>query len=237
MDDLARYLSEMDTPGLSAAEERALIVAAQAGDTEAAARVVRATVLYARPLVRRLAKAHPRVDPRDLLQSIAVALYRALPRFDVTTENRFWTYGAWWALSSAQKHVAEAEVLAVPSPILSLDLPLNRQIRRVLSLDQPLDPVAGEEEADGATLGDVIPSTAPTPEEEADKATQIEDMLDCVSRLPARERAVIVHHQGLYGHPPLPTREIGTRLGISGARVRQLIERAMARIRGMMRKR
>lgn len=75
------------------------------------------------------------------------------------------------------------------------------------------------------------PSELPDPalvcEEEAVQGV----LLAMVERLPARLAYVITARYGLNGHPPSTYRQIGTALGLSAERARQLHGEALARLR------
>jgi len=56
-------------------------------------------------------------------------------------------------------------------------------------------------------------------------------LLAMVARLPARLAYVVIACYGLNGHIPLPYRQIGAALGLTGERARQLHTEALARLR------
>ena len=56
-------------------------------------------------------------------------------------------------------------------------------------------------------------------------------LLAMVARLPARLACVVIARYGLNGHTPLPYRQIGAALGLTGERARQLHAEALARLR------
>jgi len=56
-------------------------------------------------------------------------------------------------------------------------------------------------------------------------------LLAMVARLPARLAYVVIARYGLNGHIPLPYRQIGAALGLTGERARQLHTEALARLR------
>jgi RNA polymerase primary sigma factor len=93
--------------------------------------------------------------------------------------------------------------------------------RVVTSLDRPI----GEE---GETsLSARIPGTGPDPSEELHLSLSEQTLHQLVADLPDREREIIRLRYGLGREEPASLREIGSRLGLTAERVRQLERRAL----------
>lgn len=71
----------------------------------------------------------------------------------------------------------------------------------------------------------------PDPAEEVDQELTIAILYDLVGQLPKRLRRVIVGRYGLGAQPPCTLKELGKELGLSGERVRQLEQDALAWLR------
>jgi RNA polymerase sigma factor (sigma-70 family) len=71
----------------------------------------------------------------------------------------------------------------------------------------------------------------PDPAEEVDQELTIAILYDLVGQLPKRLRRVIVGRYGLGEQPPCTLKELGEELGLSGERVRQLEQDALAWLR------
>ena len=71
----------------------------------------------------------------------------------------------------------------------------------------------------------------PDPAEEVDQEQTIGVLHDLVGQLPKRLRRVVVGRYGLGKHPPCTLKELGEELGLSGERVRQLQQEALAWLR------
>jgi RNA polymerase sigma factor (sigma-70 family) len=69
------------------------------------------------------------------------------------------------------------------------------------------------------------------PVEEVDKHLTIDALHDLVGQLPKRFRRVIVNRYGLGEQPPCTLKELGREMGLSGERVRQLQQEALAWLR------
>jgi RNA polymerase primary sigma factor/RNA polymerase sigma factor len=74
---------------------------------------------------------------------------------------------------------------------------------------------------------DVMPDLA----EELDQELARRALHELVGQLPKRHRRVIVGRYGLGKHPPCTLKELGEELGLSGERVRQLQQEALAWLR------
>ena len=106
---------------------------------------------------------------------------------------------------------------------------LCQQMRqRPLSLDWSLAGHGGEE----ATLGERIPDEdTPPPEETASRREQQRTITAALAALTTREREAITRRFGLSGHGEQNNAQIGRALGISRERARQLVERALTKLR------
>lgn len=71
----------------------------------------------------------------------------------------------------------------------------------------------------------------PDPAEEVDQELTIAILYDLVGQLPKRLRRVIVGRYGLAARPPCTLKELGKEMGLSGERVRQLEQDALAWLR------
>jgi DNA-directed RNA polymerase sigma subunit (sigma70/sigma32) len=71
----------------------------------------------------------------------------------------------------------------------------------------------------------------PDPAVELDRQLIRSVLLDLVGQLPKRLRRVIVDRYGLGEQPPCLLRELGKELGLTGERVRQLQQEALAWLR------
>jgi RNA polymerase sigma factor (sigma-70 family) len=72
---------------------------------------------------------------------------------------------------------------------------------------------------------------APDPEGELEKQLTQDALRDLVNQLPERLRQVIVGRYGLGEQPPCMLKELGKELGLTGERVRQLQQEALAWLR------
>jgi RNA polymerase sigma factor (sigma-70 family) len=93
-------------PGLPAALEREVVVAAREGDPRARAQLVEA-FLPAIASVARVYRRRGEIDRMELMQEGVVGLLRALERYEPERGVPFWGYAAWWVRQAIQQLVAE----------------------------------------------------------------------------------------------------------------------------------
>lgn len=103
--------------------------------------------------------------------------------------------------------------------------------RSVLSLEVPLGKGNGFKGDDTRTLGDMISSDSPTPQEDFEVQSLRQDIRAVVNELAARERDVLIARYGLDDGTQKSVGETAKRLGISRDRVRLVEARALNKLR------
>ncbi len=224
-----------------------------AGDKRAGQKIVEACL----PFVVSIALEYRRwgVPMEDIIQQGNLGLLKAAQKFDPTRECRLATYAAYWIRAEIREYVVRA------FRVVRLGTTKNeRRALRSYRKNQTTDPaelalasglseervrmllplLAAREMSLDASTNDVGPASEriagdfPSPEEEASRteiAAQAGDAVNiAVEHLDARER-LIVRERFMKEEPPT-LQELGTRLGVSKERVRQLEERARIKLRG-----
>jgi RNA polymerase primary sigma factor len=254
-DALQLFLNEIRRyPLLTAAEEVELAKRIERGDMEAKERMINSNLRLVVSLAKKY-QGHD-LPLLDLIQEGILGLIRAAEKFDWRKGYKFSTYATFWIRQAVQRGVAnKSRMIRIPVHIgqrerkiaraerelgsklgrppsdeeiaAAAKLPLEQvsevreAARTITSLDRPV----GEE---GETaLGELLPSSAPEPEEEVSVSLRGQTLRRALERLPERERDVVKLRYGINGDSPTPLRETGRRLGISPERVRQLESRAL----------
>jgi RNA polymerase sigma factor (sigma-70 family) len=110
----------------------------------------------------------------------------------------------------------------------------REQVENLLAFERPargLEEVISGEDGTIGMLEDLVPDPGADAEyEKLVERIQLEQLPSLSDALDERERDIVYSHYGL-GRPAETLREIGDRLGVSVERVRQLEERALAKLR------
>jgi len=123
-DHLARYYQMAErAPLLLADEERKLILAFQAGSEAALTRLLSSHLRLVLSMAKRYAGRGAAME--DLIGEGNLGLMEAARRFDVSRDNRFSTYAAWWVRARIRRYaLANRRIVGAPS---------TRNARRVLA--------------------------------------------------------------------------------------------------------
>jgi RNA polymerase primary sigma factor len=142
----------------------------------------------------------------ELVSDASIWLMRAVEKFDFarSSHTRFSTYASYAIMKNFARDRAEALT--------------RRDWHMVTGQDEILNALNARE---GEAAG-----------EEIDAAKLHLDLLTVIEELPERERELLTHHYGLdETQPAMSLSEIGDKMGITKARVRQLEARALRKLR------
>jgi RNA polymerase sigma-32 factor len=232
--------------------ERDLARRWSAGDQRAGTKIVEACL----PFVVSIAFEYRRwgVPLEDIIQQGNLGLLKAAAKFNPDRECRLATYAAYWIRAEIREYVVRAfrvvrlgttkserralrayrkTKVTDPAALAEMSGLSEERARTLLPLligrEVSLDAPAGENGCVART-----PAAGPSPEDEAARSEFTRRAAgvvhDAVEHLDARERLIV--KERLMSEEPPTLQELGTRLGVSKERVRQLEERARTKLRG-----
>ncbi|MBE0592024.1 MAG: sigma-70 family RNA polymerase sigma factor [Gemmatimonadales bacterium] len=207
------------------------------------------------------------VSLSDLINEGNLGLIRAAHKFDETKGIKFISYAVWWIRQAILQALAEqSRIVRVPlnragtlhrigkrSSALQQELGREPTVEEIaegmdiseeevaktlsisqshLSLDAPLAP--GEDNK----LLDYLPDTQNAgPDQETFERALTDSIEEVLGTLKDREAKILRLYFGLDGQEPMTLEEIGSMMGITRERVRQIKEKALARLRHVSRAR
>jgi RNA polymerase primary sigma factor len=244
---------------LSAEQETDLFRQMEAGDTSTRDRLIRANLRLVVSIAKNYTQGGRGLN--DLIQEGSFGLMRAVEKFDYRKGYRFATYATWWIRQTITRVLLNRERnIRLPAHILARINKLARVSRELMqelgrkpvdeeiagclgwtaeevkfirnAASEPISLDAPKGEEDDSPIADsVADRNAEDPASQAVSGAMREAVAGAVSRLPAKERAVIRMRYGLDGGCSQTLSEVGRRFNISRERVRQIEVVALRRLR------
>lgn len=256
---LETYLREInETALLTAKDERELATLIEQGDVRARDRMVRANLRLVVNIAR--GYVGKGLSLQDLIEEGNLGLLRAVEGFDPGMGTRFSTYASYWIKQSIKRAlINSAKTIRIPAYMVELlskwrrgsarlneelgRTPTAEEIARVLGVPkkklsiikkaiQVYNSAPQSDQTDaGWSLGEmVMDERLKAPDEELLDHDVMSTVLELLESLESREATVLRMRFGL-GMPQSHTlKEIGTQLGLTRERVRQIETEALAKL-------
>jgi RNA polymerase primary sigma factor len=256
-DGLALYLRRIArTPLLTPSQEKDLARRVERGDLAAKDHMIEANLRLVVHVAKRYQREDSGLTMQDLIQEGTIGLVRAVEKFDWRKGFRFSTYATLWIRQAIGRALADkGRIVRLPIPVADRVRKLEIAERTLSTrlggtpgaeelaaeLDWELEEVerlrgAGRRPAsldaavsdDGdAELGDLLASTAPSPEDEAMAGAERDGVTAALGHLGPIERRVLELRYGLGDEAPHTPTETARALGVKPPQVRQVEDRAL----------
>ena len=253
------YLRDInETALLTADQEKSLARRVQEGDAEARDWMVRANLRLVVNIARNYTNRG--LAFQDLIEEGNLGLMRAVEGFDPTVGTRFSPYASYWIKQSIKRAlINSAKTIRIPAYMVELlskwrragnrllDVlgrkGSNEEIARLLGVEKRKLPMIRkaikvynstphtDNHDEGWTLGDiVVDNRSDTPENQLIKHDALKHVMQRLGEMEEREMMVLEMRYGLNGRQPHTLKEIGSRLGLTRERVRQIEVEALGRL-------
>jgi RNA polymerase primary sigma factor len=243
---------------LTREEERELARRKDEGDEAAKKRLIESNLRLVMAITRNYTRAN--VPLLDLIQEGNLGLIRAVEKFDYRLGFKLSTYATWWIRQAITRALAD-QGRTIRLPVHVADqvrrlLRARRQLAQKFNREPTLAELARETQqseervrellelvenpvsletpvGDGESLyGDLIEDVhSLAPHEQSAEQARGREIAGALEQLNPRMRRVLSLRFGLDGESPQTLEEVGTQLGITRERVRQLETRALRELR------
>ncbi|MBX9742555.1 MAG: RNA polymerase sigma factor RpoD/SigA [Chthoniobacterales bacterium] len=253
MQDIAQY------PLLSLERENELAALIKTGDKKAIAEMVRCNLRLVVKIAREYANFG--VPLLDLISEGNIGLMKAVKRFDPSKGSKLSTYSSWWIKQAIKRALAnQGKTVRLPIHLLEkvakvrrVNDSLNEFLGREATHEEiseeigiSVEKIAQLKLASGSTTSLDAPvseesstkfsdmlsdSKALNPFDELDQKDLQDSLQEMIGGLTLREREVINNRFGLNGEEPITLEEVGSKMGVTRERIRQLQNVALSKMR------
>ncbi|HEK85990.1 MAG TPA: RNA polymerase sigma factor RpoD/SigA [Candidatus Aminicenantes bacterium] len=257
--NLKLYLEEISKiPPINEQEEKQLAERLKRGDQEAVRRLIEGNLRFVVSYAKKYQGMG--LGLLDLINEGNLGLVEAAQRYDPSRHVKFISYAVWWIRQAIIHALSQyAHQFNLPQKTSDKITRMNKEIealRKELGREPTRDEVASrlqitpEEVADleliqekGLSLSDqlgdedniivedrVSDELAPSVEYQIIKNSIEQQIREALNELDEREATVLKLRFGIEGDDPMTLQEIGTRLGLTRERIRQIEQKAMSKL-------
>ncbi len=263
LDPTQIYLGEIGaSPLLTAEEEVYFSRLALKGDEPSRKRMIESNLRLVVKISRRYNNRG--LPLLDLIEEGNLGLIRAVEKFDPERGFRFSTYATWWIRQTIERAIMnQTRTIRLPIHVVKelniylrtareliqkldheptaediakeLDVPVadvTKMLRlneRITSVDTPF---TGDAEK---ALLDIIPDEkGGNPESKLQTADIKNNIVTWLGELNSKQREVLARRFGLLGHEPATLEDVGSEIGLTRERVRQIQVEALKRLRDIL---
>ena len=227
LDSFDQYLQDVEKYPLiqDPREERELARRARVGDKEAAERLVTANLRFVISYVKKYQGRG--LGLAELVCIGNEGLLKAVKKFDPDKGVKFISYAVWWIRQTVLQALAEQT--------RSVRIPLNQNsnLAKLARTNTALTQTLGRRDRDSASFGERFAGAAAADIEEDVEAIARREFLETMfeSYLTERERKILYLYYGLDDGEERTLEEIGSLLGVTRERIRQIRNRAFEKLR------
>jgi len=234
---------------LSAEEEKEILKLCKQNDDAAKEQLILSNIKYIYSEAKKLNSQYVSVD--DLVMAGILGLLEAIPRFDISSNNRFMTFASAWIkkellecihknssqlkistskislANKIKKKYAELSATGENSNILNdVADACNCSLEETTELLNATSSCASLNETfsdnDSFSLLDYMESNLPSPETEFIEKEEKRELIKAINKLTPSEKEVIIRHNGLFNQPSQTFEKIAKIQNKTKARIHQI---------------
>lgn len=256
------YLTEIGfSPLLSADEEKHYARLAIAGDEAGRKRMIESNLRLVVKISRRYLNRG--LSLLDLIEEGNLGLIHAVEKFDPERGFRFSTYATWWIRQTIERAIMnQTRTIRLPIHVVKelnlylraarelsqkldhepssdeiaelIDRPVE-DVRRMLKLNERVDSIDAVRNPQDRNMLEMVPDeSSPDPAFQVQKIDLMDKLESLLSELSDKHQEVLARRFGLRGFDTSTLEEVGSEIGLTRERVRQIQVEGLLRLRRLL---